>query len=505
MLVEYLEHIRSYIRTGHRPTTDRDGARYVDTLAYWKDSYQRLQQETNEQRAHIYRLERELDDLRGKVPWTPPQQSGKRPAPDEEAPNGPSKKKKRTNTSMRTRNAESQEAVISLSSQPASLQTPMAALQCDAHLTGADPGMLHRREAGLLDAIYALQKSFIQSPLIPSLTVSIIVYIISELNHLVTSAGPLPNHHGADRTRRPLKNTADSQTNRESGNILDADIGRPVFSMLLVAMDKLGHMSTKDGFQEQVVYLMVEFLNGLLNSICALAAATTKASHPSEKEPVRRRSTRGKKLVAPPTPEMTPVGNIMIQCNFLLNALQVLRKGRPMDQAVMEGFMFFLLRKIGGTLKVFVFGEQDENWNMAWAGKDAVVPVSVEKDSVRQDKKLAKERQAPYLIWLLERTLVLFNSEGSPSSKVDNSREKLRPGFHSKDIKIQLQQTILKEVLGNNLDEFSKALNEPDDLGLNIEPWTAAKQEDVADLFKAELWRLIGWDCLKGSMEWENQ
>lgn len=391
-----------------------------------------------------------------------------------------------------------------MSSQTVSLQTSTAALQHDNYLTGVDPGTLRHREAGILDAIYALQKSIPQSPAIPSQTASIVIYIISEVNRFVTSAEPLPNHSGADTTHRPQENIVDAHTDKASGEILEPAIGRTVFSLLLDAIDALGHSSDTDGLQKQLVYLMVKLLDDLLNGICALAAATTRDSRPSKQGPVRRRSTRGKKLVATLIPEVTPVGSIMRRCNFLLDALQVLRKGRPTDQAVMEGFMFFFLRRIGETLKMFVFGEHDEDWNAAWAGKETEVRVSVLNDNAVQEKKLVKERQAPYLIWLLERALVICNSKSSPSRTAQSSQEKPQPGHCSKDVKIQLQQTILKEVLGDNIHEHSNSLNEPDDLGLNIEAWKAAKQEDVADLFKAEIWRLIGWDCLKGHIEWEN-
>ncbi|KAI4173900.1 MAG: hypothetical protein LQ343_002668 [Gyalolechia ehrenbergii] len=510
---KHLAHIRSYIRTGHRPATDHDGARYVDTLADWKDSYQRLQQETSEQRARIYNLERELDARKGVGRREQSQQAGKRSALGEASPSGRNKKRKRTNTSMNTTTTESQRVMTSVSSQTAVVDVSTAALQCDAYLVGADPGMLHHREAALLDAIYALQKSLAQSPIIPSQTASIVVFIISQLHDFEISARPLPHHNnGVAGICRPPESTVNARTDEESGRILDPAIGRTVLSMLLAAVNELGRSSHTVGLQKQLVYSMVKFFDDLLNGICSLAAATTEASQRSKQAPVRRRSTRGKKSVAPQVPEVTPGESIMRRCRFLLNAFQALRKDRLTDQAIMEGYMFFFLQKIGRTLKVFVFGEHDEEWNAVWAGKDATVCVSVENDILRQEEKLARERQAPYLIWLLERTLVVFASEGNPGSQTQNSSQtvhsmqrKPRQGIRSDDVKIQLQQTILKEVLGDNFQELSKALDEPDDPGLNLQPWEAGKQAGVVDLFKAEVWRLIGWDCLKSHTEWENK
>ncbi|KAL8939632.1 MAG: hypothetical protein Q9211_002651 [Gyalolechia sp. 1 TL-2023] len=461
-------------------------------------SYQRLQQETNEQRARIYSLERELDARRDAGSQEHLQQAGKRSALDEVSPRGRSKKRKRTN-------AKSQRIVTPVSPPTPVPDASTAALQGDAYLTGVDWGMLYCRQAGLLDAIYALQKSLAQSPIVPSQTASILVFIISQLHDFTNSAGPLPHHKdGVNEIYRPQESAVNARTDEEPGRILDPAIGRSVLSLSLAAIDELGHSGNTGGLQKQLEHFIVRFLDGLLNGICSLAAATTKASESSEEQaPVRRRSARGKKSVAPQVPERTADESVMSRCSFLLYAFQALRKGRLADQAIMEGFMFFFLRKIGKTLKVFVFGEHDEEWNAVWTGEDA---------AVRQEKKLAGERQAPYLIWLLERILVDYASEGNPGSRTWNSshtvyssQTKPRQGICPEDVKIQLQQTILKEVLGDNFEEFSKALDAPDDPGLNIEPWEVGRPAGVVDLFKAEVWRLIGWDCLKSDIEWENK
>ncbi|KAL8938073.1 MAG: hypothetical protein Q9216_004088 [Gyalolechia sp. 2 TL-2023] len=510
---KHLAQIRLYIRTGHRPADDHNGARYVDTLAYWKDSHQRLQQETSEQKAQIYGLERELDARRDTGPQTYSQQAGKTPILGETSPNGRSKKRKRTNTSVKTTDPKRQQVMTASPSQIDVLDASTAALQCNAHLTGADQGVLHLRKAGLLDAIYALQKSLTQSPIVPSQTASIVCFIISRLHEFACRTGQLPHHNNrVDGDFRPSEVSVNVRTDEESEITLDPAIGRTVLSQLLAATDGFGHTSDTIGFQKQLVYLMVKFLDDLLNSICSLAAAITTAPHPSKQAPARRRSTRGKKQVAPPIPEVAPDESIMRRCNFLVNAIQALHKGRITDQAIMEGFLFFLLRKIGRMLKVFVFGEQDEDWKAVWGGKDATACVSVESESLKQEERCARERQAPYLIWLLERTLVIFESDGNQGSQTrdsnqtaHNSRKKIGRVTRSRDVKIQLQQTILKEVVGGNFQEFSAALNEPDDPGLSIEPWEAGRQANVVDHFKAEVWRLIGWDCLKSHNNWDSK
>ncbi|KAL8713085.1 MAG: hypothetical protein Q9225_006841 [Loekoesia sp. 1 TL-2023] len=513
---DYLAYIRAFIRTGHRPTKDLNGAHYVDTLAFWKDSHQRLQQEMNEQRARIYSLERELDAWKDAGSQKSPQQIGKRPALNEVLPNGRRKKRKRTDTAVETTEAESHQVTTSMLTRAVLLDGSIAGLNCETHPNWTDRKVSHAPEMDLLDAIYALQKSLSQSPTVPSQTASIIVFFISQLRDRAMSVGPLP-HHSNDNNKsiqpsRSAKITVKAQINSSSEKLLNVRTERFLFSILLAAIDKLDQLSDTGGLQDQLVYVVVKLLKDLLNQVCLLAAANVNKTQQQGNELVRRRSTRGKKSAAPQFWELTPDEDTMRRCSFLANALQALQEGRQTDQAIKEGFMFFLLRRIGETLNAFVFGEDDQEWEATVSQGDRLNRVFAEDDRSRQEKRVVKEHQAPYLIWLLEHSMACFSNGSEPASQnrvasqaATNSPRRVRQGILSEKVKFQLQHTILKEVLGDNFQDFSKAFDELHDPGMDIEPWTAVRQADVVNLFKAEVWRLIGWDCLKSHIDWENK
>lgn len=202
--------------------------------------------------------------------------------------------------------------------------------------------------------------------------------------------------------------------------------------------------------------------------------------------------------------------NVMGLCRLIICALQSLQKERKSDQAIEDGFMFFLLRRIGAVLKAFVFGEEDECWNNVCAQKDTALRLLSKDDDSWREKRMIKEVQAPYLIWLLDRSMAFFASNCDAGCNIRTSSPAIRSlpcrarhALLSEGVKLQLQNTILKEVMGQDLAEFKNTLNEPQDTRINIEPWSAITRADIVDHFKAEVWRLIGWDCLKGSIEWD--
>lgn len=89
--------LRCYIREDGRPGNDSTGARYIDTLTFWKDTHQRLQQELYEQRTRIYSLERELDASKGLESPAPAQENERREPPGTHS-SSRGKKRKRGNT-----------------------------------------------------------------------------------------------------------------------------------------------------------------------------------------------------------------------------------------------------------------------------------------------------------------------------------------------------------------------------------------------------------------------
>ncbi|KAI4143465.1 MAG: hypothetical protein LQ341_002913 [Variospora aurantia] len=512
---DYLTSLRSYIRNGHCPES-HNGARYLDTLAFWKDSHHQLQQEVNEQRVQIFNLKRELETTRHADPNIPAKATDKRPISDP-VPDDRSKKRKRGNNNNNStiEPVEQHNAGATAVHQAASLDSPQLWTYGEVLQDMTDGRSIDDPATALPYAIYSLQKAVKEKSIPVSTTASIIMFITSMLRKCIITV-ELPSEASDSRNRivqskakaSPSAILAEEPSRISKGRLLDATKGRTTFAVVLAAMEKLGDPNGGERIQSQLIYAIINLLKDMLDEVCRLAAGTPLENHEQNNKAPKRRSCRGKKLTQPPSSEAAPAGDTMQVCSFVTGALQSLRGGRQTDEAVREGFMYFLLGRIGEVLKAFVFGEEDELWNAAWTKEGRSARVQSDDDMLRQEKRSIKERQAPYLIWLLERSMgsstmdtsCTRQDEVDPQTTTTPPR-KTQQGILSDMLRVQLQNTILKEVIGDQLEDFKDSLEARHDPGIRIEPWSAIRQADIVETFKAEVWRLVGWDCLKTHLE----
>ncbi|KAL8759914.1 MAG: hypothetical protein Q9184_003474 [Pyrenodesmia sp. 2 TL-2023] len=531
---DYIAKIRSHVKHGRRPD-DRDGARYTDTLAFWKESHQRLQEELNEQKARVFVLERQLDEARSADPPTIlPEVLKKRPAPDP-APVGCNKKRKTGNTEVAEAVNEGRRDVAGtalLPADPLDMSRPWT--HADTFSTQVDGRLLDDLITGLCDAAYVLQKSLLQTPLDSSMTSSLVLNIVLRIRTRIISVQPLKEARGvaeassslsllppssapiiddsvmfhpssplqpSDGSRDVVSPGMNTKHWRSLSNkrLLDGATGRTIFTILFSAMDQIGHIDDSDATKGQLIYAVVQLLKDTLDQICQLASVTPTNNQIKNGMLTRLRSSQGKQPTELQTLDLVPADDIMGICSFLVGALQSLQKGRPADEAIKEGFTFFLLGRVGKVLKAFVFGEDDELFNAVYAEGGNAKIVSLGDCG---HKLATKKRQAPYLIWLLERSMVCWSLD-TPSVNQGAARTatKVDPVMLTEKLKDQLQHTILKEVLGDDIQGFKDCLEERHDPRINIEPWQPIKQANVMEFFKAEVWRLLGWDCLISCME----
>ncbi|KAI4118824.1 MAG: hypothetical protein LQ345_001217 [Seirophora villosa] len=494
---DYLTSLRSYIQNGHRPE-DYNGPRYIDTLAFWKNSHQQLQQEVNEQRVQIFNLKRELEASKYA------KATEKRPISDP-VPDNRSKKRKRGNNNGPKIDPVEQHDVAATAGNPA------ASLHGGLPPDMTDGRRLDHPATALPYAIFSLQATLNEDSVPASTTASIVMFITSTLRKCIVTVKPfLEDSDNRNRIVQSKANAspaailADDVSRMSKGRLLDATRGRTILAVVLSAIEKLGQSNDGEAIQSQLIYATIKLLKDSLDEICRLAAVTPLEDHEQNKNPPRRRSGRGKKPTEPQVPQMTPAGDARLICSFIAGALQSLQSGRRTDEAVREGFMYFLLRRIAEVLKAFVFGEEDELWNAAWAKEGSPTRVQSKDDVLRQEKRSIKERQAPYLIWLLERSMACSTMDTDSTSHDQTTTQnnasspiQIRRSSLLEKLKVQLQNTILKEVLGDQLEDFKDSLAERYDPGICIESWSAIRQADVVEVFKAEVWRLVGWDCLK--------
>ncbi|KAL8966770.1 MAG: hypothetical protein Q9183_003216 [Haloplaca sp. 2 TL-2023] len=442
----------SYIKTGRRSQLDPDGTRYIDTLSFWRDSHQRQQIELKDLKRQVHSLKDQVNARqdKGKLDAMQPNAEEVLALPVITARG---KKRKR---------GEEDEPAKSCTKDT-----------LDVVRNGP-------YEVGLTGAIYELHKWVSSSA---PVSLNIARTIISA----VALARQWATHAEAALSA--------------SERLDNATIGPTVFTILFTAIAKLGTRSEMREAQAQSVYLMVELLKDLLGQVCEVAAKRVNSNQD------RRRSARSKQQVNCEVPNMSQDGTLECLCRTIQHALQGMSLARETDKAIRDGYMCFLLRRIGKVLNVFVFGEDDEKWKSSSTQVEAGVKPRTGQNATRREKKAIHEAQAPYLIWLLERSIVCLTDEsGARSSKGLSSKATKNLPVKGQDslsdkVMLQLQSTMLKEVLGQDLIEFVDALKEAEDHGIAIEPWSALKQIDIADFFKSEVWRLVGWDRLKDHLK----
>ncbi|KAL8785078.1 MAG: hypothetical protein Q9213_003583 [Squamulea squamosa] len=337
---------------------------------------------------------------------------------------------------------------------------------------------------------------------------------------------------------RPSAAQPETTTTQPSRNVeerLTPATARLIFSLISTAIDRLASTPNARLCQQQCIYAVTKVLKDMLDQICHLAESlphlplhkSAKNLNPPTKKP--RRSTRlsSQKPSAsshpppPPQRQRSPAKKTKPTRNlnddqrlthlsaFLIAALQTLNydtNQRPTDRTIHEGWMFFLQQRISETLKSFVFGEDDEDWNAACAGGASDTATATEHaegcNKRRREERTKKEKQAPYLILFLEHSFHRSQPQNNNNIQTPNLNTPAYNQPGTSPLRTQIQHTIFASIFNHNSTLFNAALLDPCDPRIEIEKWAGIiTGEDVVDRFKAEVWRLVGWEGLKEFLE----
>ena len=209
-----------------------------------------------------------------------------------------------------------------------------------------------------------------------------------------------------------------------------------------------------------------------------------------------------------PTLFIAPPENALRLCELAIKLMALLNTTNATDMEVLEGFVFLLLRRVGQGMKKFVFGfEEDEksqeegvdsNQSRARANPGHQIPPNQE----------VMEAQAPCLIWILEQACAFTANLNPPSPTGQTSNRftaKSTTTSLSTIARHRLQHTLATAIFGARMRaDFQPALEPP---GTPLDEEMCAqfsqgiKEHGVKDWFKHEVWRILGWDVLKGHLE----
>ena len=285
-----------------------------------------------------------------------------------------------------------------------------------------------------------------------------------------------------------------------------------IFAALLRALASLDELSNVQIYQGEIVHSFILIFRDLLERICVLA--TSKDRRKVVAAAANKRSSRRKgRLLAEisnflpePTLSKSTSGEeddkvIRKLCQLAFAMMDSLDPNTSAENEIFEGFLFFLITRVGDLLKSFVFGGESPD---------------ISTDSQVQERKATQEAQAPYLVDLLKHATTVTAKQFGLDTPFRQACHSISP-FWEKNRerhniltkpRLRLQNTLLKAVFGEQAEEFAESLKKP--LETYVDPCldsainkSFGKENNTSEWFKNEVWETVGWDVLRGMIAWK--
>ena len=308
----------------------------------------------------------------------------------------------------------------------------------------------------------------------------------------------------------------------EPGSIIEKriiQIGR-AFPHFLAHLHTLSELPESEVLCGKVISEPIKIFRLLFQRICDLAVADAK---PDQGTPVTRKKQNNDHEKPDATysfdkrPATSP--SIMRTCRLAISLMLSLDPAKPTHRKILEGCLYLLLTRVGRVLRDFTIGESP------FGNVNEV--ATLDYDTYQEERQLnnsgegsntvasvVSDAQAPYLIWMLDHVPSLSSSmspaPNGTTTSLGDSRQIQPDGSYGtiyNDAHLQLQRTLVRAVFGEEVAaSFQPALEPPDvvsddDLMTDFEIPT--ETADVRDWFKNEVWRLVGWDVLRGKIAWD--
>ena len=339
---------------------------------------------------------------------------------------------------------------------------------------------------------------------------------VPEIRHLLKSGDAAKPT--ASVTRDQLKNATQIQS-----KVLDdykslLQVLFRTFLYLLKGLDKLTNDAEGAILQGQVVYNIIKLFREALDLIATSDSLDNASKAVNKGRGGAKRTVHTARTVPYPRDFRMPTSRFLVTMAASLNTTKA-ALSQTAHQHIFEGFMHILLEKVGQGFQLFVFEDgKGENLGGTTPG------IGCSGGDIGYEKEMAMlEASAPYLIWILERAIILLNRsmermraptderlEGGGAQMILPSKDGRLPTHDKSNLagwaKTKLQNTLLKAVFGGDDKVFADSLNEPVDPELDLDSEIAVTTEaDMANWFKQEVWRLVGWDRLGSCVSWDQE
>lgn len=286
--------------------------------------------------------------------------------------------------------------------------------------------------------------------------------------------------------------------------------------LLIAGISRISYVADGAEATGHVVYSYVQMYQRLLDCLQMLSVfeATRMAGEERKADASRRSSPSKSKTKQPKQTNIEESAALSLMTNFLCRTVDGLDSKIDAHKSVFEGFTYVALDKLGGKLYHLVFGHErgptieDE---IAASNDSDEIGDAVDTGTLtqREQQMRAAKLEAPYLIHLLNRIMnaapahldaVVKHNNGKPKQACKGSMK----GAIAVAAKERLQRTLVNAVFGEESnagdDLFKDCLRMPSISGPL--PMPKAKEPDIQEWFKEELWRLLGWEILSRDSEW---
>lgn len=286
------------------------------------------------------------------------------------------------------------------------------------------------------------------------------------------------------------------------------------FVNLLQGFGKLNKTTESRKYQGQLTYSFVKLFGDTLASLHTVSVIQTQSQ---ARQDIRPPTDKGQAETTHQSDPKTTNNdtNLYIHLSQLLvTMIAALDLAKPHHINILEGFFYLLLQRVGKILYTFVFNEEESPILASRnAEQENLQTHGIEVTRNEASKTRAMHVEAKHLIWILERAMSFVHRQQvippprkPPKSKIKNPSTTITPTLPnrhsakptlSEHAKTRLQNTLLKGVFGVDSEEFKNGLKMPTraEMDLDMDLPTVA-EEDVAEWFKGEVWRLVGWEIL---------
>lgn len=311
-------------------------------------------------------------------------------------------------------------------------------------------------------------------------------------------------------------NARDSRTKAiaksKTGNFNMVEIAtgmETVFPSLYLAMTKERDTPSPDGHLDLMVVSLVELFHKLVREIDELFLTQALESANLEKKGTRPRPMKSRAAKTQDAARQKSQQDILeLTAKLLQFMIHSLDLERDTPNELLEGYSCALLDRVGQCLSLQVFAQNiatvPTHTHPVLAQPKAFTDCDNTDIEIRQR---AVEQEGPLLIRLLEQVMNLVTSRQSLMSTKSPALFGIRPkpsisrNTFADKIRLKLQNTLMQGIFGGDDTTFRNSLKMPKAAILPIHaspPGNESMPVDKPEWFIEEVWRLLGWEHLKG-------